>query len=121
MHVRVREVAILTDGDGAATAYCTAEAGMLDRIQYVKTDFADGVDFAITLEDTGESLWTQEDVNAAAVVAPRQATHDLAGVATLYAAGGATVRDRIAVKGRIKVVIASGGAAKTGLFRFWFV
>ena len=39
--------------------------GLLSQIRYVKTDFANGVDFAITVEGTGEGLWTQSDVNAA--------------------------------------------------------
>ena len=42
-------------------------------IQYVKTDYTDGVDFTITTETTGQTLWTESNVNAAAVKAPRQA------------------------------------------------
>jgi len=119
--VAKKSVTVTTAADETATAYLPAAMpvlnGLLDRILYTKIDFADGVDFAITLESTGETLWAQEDVNASAVVAPRQATHDTAGVAALYAAVGQAVRDRIGISNdRIKIVIAAGGVAKRGTF-----
>ncbi len=114
MNVTRVSVDLTTDGSGAAEGYTPIVNGLLDRIRYVKADFADGVDFTVTLEDTGETLWAEENVNAAAVRAPRQATHTTAGAAALYAGSGVAVLDRIAVAGRIKVVVASGGAAKTG-------
>lgn len=118
MHVQRYSVVVTTASDGSATAYSDQVNGLLSQIRYVKTDFADGVDFAITLEDTGETLWAQSDVNASATVAPRQATHSTAGVAALYASGGVAVNDMIAVAGRIKIVIANGGATKAGTFHF---
>ncbi len=118
MHTQVYEVAVATESDGSAEFYSEQMNGLLDRIQYVKGDFADGVDFTITLEDTGESLWVESDVNASAVRAPRQAVHTPAGAARLYAADGEAVSDLIAVSGRAKIVIAAGGNAKTGTFRF---
>jgi hypothetical protein len=51
--------------------------------------------------------------------APRQATHSTAGAAALYAAAGTAVNDKIALANdRIKIVIASGGNTKTGVFHF---
>ena len=83
----------------------------------MKTDYTDGVDFTITTETTGQTLWTESNVNAAAVKAPRQATHSTAGVAALYASGGTAVNDRVAIgRERVKIVIAAGGATKTGVF-----
>lgn len=117
-HVQTFSVAVETDADGAAEAYSPQIGGMLSQIRYVKTDFADGVDFTITAEDTGETLWTESDVNASKTVAPRQATHSTSGVAALYAGGGSAVNDMIAVSGRIKIVIASGGDTKAGTFHF---
>lgn len=109
-------VAVTTAADGSATAYSPVVTGRLSTIRYVKTDFAAGVDFTITSEATGETLWTQADVNASATVAPRQATHSTAGVASLYATTFA-VNDKIALAGdRVKIVIASGGDTKTGAF-----
>lgn len=116
-HAERHVVAVTTAADGTATAYSPVLTGKLSQIRYVKTDFAAGVDFTITAEATGETLWTQSDVNASATVAPRQATHTTAGVAALYAGGGSAVLDKIALANdRVKIVIGSGGNAKAGAF-----
>lgn len=121
-HAQRLTVAVTTAADGSATAYTEgAVTGLLSQIRYVKTDFADGVDFTITAEATGETLWTESDVNASATRAPRQAAHSTAGVASLYAAAGTEVQAPIALANdRIKIVIAAGGNAKTGTFHFVF-
>lgn len=117
MALRRHVVPVTTAADGSATAYSPYLSGYVHEIHYIKTDFADGVDFTITAEATGETIWTQSDVNAAAVKAPRQATHSTAGVASLYASGGTAVNDRIALgRDRVKIVIAQGGNAKSGAF-----
>lgn len=116
-YVERHAVAVTTAADGSATAYSPVVTGKLSQIRYVKTDFTDGVDFTITAEATGETLWTESNVNASATRAPRQATHDTVGVASLYAAAGAAVNDKIALANdRVKIVIASGGNAKAGVF-----
>jgi hypothetical protein len=107
---------IVTAVDGSATVYSPRVSGKIHSIQYVKTDFAAGVDFAVTAEATGENIWTESDVNASAVRYPRAATHTQAGAAALYASGGVGVLDKIAVANdRIKIVIAQGGNAKSGV------
>lgn len=112
-------VAVTTAADGSATAYSEVVTGKLSQIRYVKTDFADASTFTITAEATGETLWSESNVNASATRAPRQATHSTAGAASLYAAGGAAVNDKIALaQDRIKIVIAAGGNVKTGTFHF---
>jgi len=103
--------------DGAGTGYSDVLTGAVNRIHYTKTDFSDGVDFSITSERTGLTIWAQDNVNASAVVAPRKATHTTAGVAALYAAGGAAVLDKIALANdRIKITVTNGGNSKTGTF-----
>ena len=109
-------VAVTTAADGSATAYSPVVTGKISQIRYVKSNFSNGVDFTITAEATGETIWTQNDVNASATVAPRQATHTTAGVASVYAATDG-VLDKIALANdRVKIVIASGGNATTGTF-----
>lgn len=120
-YARRISVTVTTDGSGDAEVYLPDEMpvlnGLLDRIIYTKDDFADTVDFSITLRATGEELWVEDNVMASAVVAPRQATHDPTGTAALYAAGGKGVLDRIAIgNDQIKIVISNGGAAKSGTF-----
>lgn len=110
-------VTATTDASGNATAYSPVLSGYVHSVQYVKTDYADGVDFTITGDTTGQTVWTQSNVNAAAVVAPRQATHSTAGVAALYAAAGTGVFDRVALsREMVKFVIAQGGNTKVGTF-----
>lgn len=117
MALRRFVVPVTTDAAGAATVYSPYLSGYIHTVNYRKTDFADGVDFTITAEATGETIWTQSDVNVATLKAPRQATHSTAGAAALYAAGGVAVNERIALgRDRVKIVIAQGGNTKSGNF-----
>ncbi len=118
MHVERFAVPVTTAADGSATAYSDQVNGLLSQIRYVKTDFANGSTITITSEDTGETLWVETGVNASATRAPRQPTHTTAGAASLYAAAGTAVNDKIAVTGRIKIVIADGGNTKSAVFHF---
>ncbi len=111
------EVAVTTAANGSATVYTPVVTGKVSQTRSVKTDFADGVDFTITSEATGETVWTESNVNASKTVAPRQPLHSTAGVASLYAAAGEPVEGYIALSNdRVKIVIASGGDTKTGTF-----
>lgn len=113
--IRKFTIPLTTNGSGACTAYSAYLSGFIQAIQYVKTDFADGVDFTVTAEATGEAIWSATDQNSAVIVRPRAATHSTAGVASVYASGGTAVNDRIALgRDRVKVVIAQGGDTKTG-------
>lgn len=117
MTIRRFVVPVTTAADGSATAYSPYLSGYLTQIVYAKTDYANGVDFTITAEATGETLWTESDVNASVSKSPRAATHSTAGVAALYAAAGTAVNDRIALaRDRVKIVLAQGGNEKTGTF-----
>lgn len=117
MATRRFTVAAVVAADGTGTFYSPYLSGLLESIQYVKTDYANGVDFTITAEATGETLWTESDVNAAVTKRPRAAVHSTAGVAALYASGGTAVTDKIALsRDRVKIVIASGGTSTTGSF-----
>jgi len=109
------DVALTTDASGDVTGYTPIVSGRVVTLVYTKTDFEDGVDFTITADSSGETIWTESNVNAAKTVRPRVATHDTAGVASLYAGGGEPVETPVIVANeRIKVVIAQGGNVKTG-------
>jgi len=117
MTIRRHTVSLTSAVGATGTAYSPYISGFIESIQYVKTDYADGVDFTITAEATGETIWTQADVNAAVIVYPRAATHSTAGVASLFAAAGEAVTDRIALgRDRVKIAIAQAGGTKTGTF-----
>lgn len=117
MYAERHTVAVTTASDGSVIGYTPVVTGRISTIRYVKTDFADTVDFTITAEATGETLWAEENVTASKTCAPRQAIHTTAGVAALYAGGGSAVLDKIAVgQDRVKISIANGGNAKVGTF-----
>lgn len=117
MTVRRFVVPVVANGSGAATAYTPALYGHIESIRYLKTDYADTVDFTITAETTGEGIWTEENVTASATRHPRAATHSVAGAASLYASGGTAVNGKIALGGdRVKIVIANAGDSKIGAF-----
>ena len=112
---RKETVSITTDASGDSTDYTTVITGRIEALVYTKTDFTNGVDFTITTEDTGQTVWTEADVDASSTVYPRAATHDTAGVASLYASAGEPVETKVPVANeRIEIVIANGGATKTG-------
>ncbi len=115
MALRRFVVPITVDASGDAEVYTPALYGHLVSLRYVKDDFTDGVDFVCTLETTGETVWSEENVNASATRYPRAATHSTAGAASLYAAGGTAVNGMIGIGGdRIKIVVASAGNATSG-------
>lgn len=113
-------VTVVTASDGSATAYSPYLSGKLAQISYIKAgsgNYTDGVDFTITAEATGETLWTESNVNATKHCRPRGPTHSNVGVASLFASGGEAVNDKIQLgRDRVKIVLASGGDTKTGAF-----
>lgn len=117
MSIRRFVVPVTTASDGSATAYSPVLNGRVVSLRYVKTDYADTVDFVVTAERTGETIWSEENVTASATRHPRAATHTTAGAAALYASGGLGVLDKIALdQDRVKIVLANGGDTKSGKF-----
>ncbi|MDR7034499.1 hypothetical protein [Mesorhizobium sp. BE184] len=114
------KVTATTAADGTATVYSPRVSGKIHSVVYQKdgtTGFTDGVDFALTAEESGENIWTESNVNASTSRYPRAPTHSQAGAAALYAAGGTGILDKIALANdRVKIVIAQGGNAKKGIF-----
>jgi hypothetical protein len=113
-------VNVTTASDGTATAYTPYLSGKITAIHYLKdgsNGFSNGVDFTITAAATGETIWTESDVNASKACYPRGPTHSNVGVAALYASAGTAVNDLIRLgRDRVKIGIASGGNAKVGQF-----
>lgn len=118
-HVERHVVDVTTDGAGDGTGYVPVRTGHISQIRYVKdatTPYANGVDFSISLEATGEAVWVENNVNASAERAPRQATHKTDGTYHQYAVKD-VVYEQIALdEDRVKIVVSSGGANTTGRF-----
>ena len=119
-YVRREVVDITTDGSGDATGYTGVVDGLIQAIRYVAdgtNPYANTADFTITTETSGQAVLTATNVAASATYMPRAATVDVSNAASLYAAGGAAVNDRIPVGAeRVKIVIVQGGATKSGRF-----
>jgi hypothetical protein len=117
MTIRRFVVPVNTNESGDAQVFSPVLSGKLISFTYVKDDFADGVDFVITSESAGETLWSEEDVNASTSRYPRAATAATDGSAALYAADGEAVNDLIAIADdRVSIVVADGGDTKSGTF-----
>jgi hypothetical protein len=113
------DIVVTTAADGTATAYSASTYnGNIQCVDYIKTDFANGVDFTVTTEVTEHTVWTGTDVNASAEMRPRSAVHDTTGAVLQHGSSSPVVTDYIPmVNERLKIVIAQGGNAKTGTFR----
>ena len=122
MKVERYSVSVTTAADGSATAYSPTITGAISSIAYVAdatTPYDATVDFTITAESTGQSLWTQANITASGTRAPRQPVHEQDGTDRLFSGTTSehTVCDLICVADdRIKIVLAQGGNAKTGRF-----
>lgn len=111
-YVQRHEIAVTVDASGDAEEYSPVITGRIAAVIYTKDDFADGVDFTITLEATGQSLWTDSDVNASEAVYPVVA-------ANLGGTGAASTLTEVpifAANDRVKIVVGSGGNATSGTF-----
>lgn len=117
MFAQRETVIVTTAANGSATVYTSKSVtGRVLSVAYTKDDFANGVDFAVTTDRSGQNVWTESDVNASKQVCPRQATHSVAGVAATYDDTRPVLEPVVAVNERIKIVVASGGDTKSGTF-----
>ena len=114
---QIYSVDLTTAADGTVTAFTPIVRGEIVNVIYVKTDFATGVDFTITTEDTLQTVWTDLNVDAAKSVVPRQATHTTLGVAGTYDGTRAVLGPVFALNEKIKIIIGSGGDTKTGVIK----
>lgn len=114
-YAKLASATIVTAADGSGSAQISVN-GFIESIRYVKTNFADTVDFTITNAETGETIWAELNVTASKTCRPRGATNDTAGVAALYAAGGTAVNEKIAIAGTINIAVANGGNTTSGTF-----
>ena len=122
MKVERFSVSVTTAADGSATAFSPTITGAISSIAYV----ADGtnpydatVDFTITIEATGQGLWTQSNISASGTRAPRQPTHGQDGTDRFYTGTNVNhaVQDLICLANdRVQIVLAQGGNAKVGQF-----
>lgn len=128
MTVKSYSLEVLSANLAANPAETPGLDGFLHSISYVKDPdtnaaFDTDVDFRITLDDSGEAVWTEDDVNASETIYPRPIAQKIDGTELLYATG-----EEVPVGGgfllantKIKVVVIAPGTAKRGTFIFKLV
>lgn len=113
--MRCERITITTDGTGAAEVVTDEPLnGEIVEVRYPGRELnaAGAADFIVTRnEDAGAVLTTRGDGPWSR--SPRQATHDVAGAAALFAGGGSAVLERIPVDGYLKVRVSAAARDRT--------
>ena len=122
MYAQRVPITITVDASGDGTGYISSPGGKLTALIYTKIDYADGVDFTVTVNETAEAIWSQSNVNSGVAKYPRVAVQDVLGAAALFASGGEAVVEPITIAqdDRIKIVVAQGGNITSGTFHAIF-
>ena len=115
--IEERILKITTIADGSATVTDTKHiSGRLVKVQWVDGDLVDGVDAVLsairTASGVDEVLITLTNANADAIYRPRALVHTEAGAALTGTQGGD--REAPLFAGVLQVVVAAGGATKSG-------
>lgn len=114
----VQAISVTTNGSGAATVYSPPTFGTVVAIRYVP-DGSTPLDAAATLTITDNATGlqilavTSLGIGGGRDFWPRAFTMNTTGTAATYD-GTRPVLDLVPVAGAIKVVVASGGSAKSG-------
>lgn len=124
MYVERHVVSVTTDASGDFTGYTPVVKGEVLQVRYIPdgtSPLDTGADLDITCEQSGVVVANHDNIGTSAFTkAYRQASHGVDGTAALYAAGGAAVNAPIvAASERLKLVIANGGNAKSGVFHIY--
>jgi len=107
-----------TDASGDLSLTSTVTTlGLVHEVEWIDGDFADGVDAVISVVRDGNAanitLLTLTNANDDATYRPREPVHDNAGAAVTFD-GTNEIYDKPVVNGKLKLVVSSGGNAKSG-------
>lgn len=125
MQITSVKISVTTDGAGAADESSQHPVnGRVLELRYTPdgtSPLDTSADITVTGRQSGRAIVTKANIGTTAFsLAPRQPTHKVSdGSAALYAAAGEGVHDFVYLAGeRIRVVVAQGAAAKSGVFEF---
>lgn len=124
MSLQLVTIPVVTSAGGAFTTEINV-SGFLHQLRYVpdgSTPLDTGTDVTLVGKTTAFSYLNLANIGTSAFQKlPRFATTDEQGVASLYAAAGEPVEDRMYAGPEILTfTIAQGGATKLGTFYLWF-
>ena len=118
--MKIRDIILIgTTNSGGATITSTETVkGFLYKVKWVDGDLADAVTAVLSVVETPEGVdetlltLSNPDANADKNYYPRDVVHKADGSALTGTAGGDRIKPLVV--GKLKLVIASGGSAKTG-------
>lgn len=114
-------ITLAVDGSGDFTTDTLPVSGRILQIRFIAGTLDTGGDLTVVGKDTGVPILTMTAHGTAnRQVAPRQATHDILGVASdTDDTTGEPVEDYIWVNERLTVTEDDGGISKTGTLHIW--
>ncbi len=116
------KVKITTAADGSATVDSPRTSGMVYSATYIPdgtNPFPNTADISVTVKGTGEAVLSRTNVAAGFTAYPRVPVSAPDGTASLYAAAGTAVQDKVAVANdQLRIVVAQGGNVKSGTIIF---
>lgn len=104
--------AVTTATGGGVTDYIGPVRGEVTFITYATGTLASTADVTITLEDSGQGVWTESNISVGDKRFPRVAANLTDGSASTL-----TEVPIYAADERIKIVVAQGGNTKSGTFK----
>jgi hypothetical protein len=124
MSIQTITVAITTSSGGAFTTDTIPVSGKVVQYRYVpdgSNPLDTGADLDIVGAVTGVVVANQDDIGTSAFTkAPRQATHDATGAASLMdTTDSEPVEDYIFINEPLTVTIANGGDTLSGTLYIW--
>lgn len=124
MGIRLVTCSILTASDGSFSKAIVASGKLLQYryVPHASTPLDTGADITVVGDTTGLVFINQTNIGTSAFTkSPRQATHDTAGAASLFAAGGEPVEGFLYAGGEdLTLTVAQGGDTKSGKLYLWF-
>lgn len=115
----LHDIRLIGTTDASGNLTLTTPSGMtgwLEAVEWVDGTLDDGVDATLSVTETpsgvDQTLLTLTNANDDAWSRPRHVVHSETGTALTGTSGGD--RARPIINGKLKLVIASGGNAKTG-------
>jgi hypothetical protein len=113
---KVIPITVAADGTGSATVNIPGDT-LFYGVQYVKSNYADGVDMTLTTANSiiAATLLTITNMNAAASYFPRVDSCGATGTAL------SMNNTLIPLLGDVTITIAAGGNATSGTFVLWYL
>lgn len=122
MHTTKFEVSVPSASSATAPFITQPLHGIIDSISYVEPPEAgiaydSGVDFTITNARTGETIWTENNVNASETIRPRPFAQKTDGTVLLYTTGEEVPTEGFMLANEsLSFALANAGTDKTGVF-----